>query len=181
MRFFVPLISSFLVASLALANLQTLQGDITSIGRSLTALDNVVNVLPSGAPGIPVALQVQVHSVTLANQLKLAAQHANSTNALNLTDSLSLGVGLIALLPGITGTLSDVAEKNTTFAGLGIIVLSSLVQLKGDTEAFSDQLVAKLDPLIQAVSPLVVNTIIDAFDNAIAAFRSNGEHSLPVF
>jgi hypothetical protein len=164
-----------LAASCAFADLQTLQADITNIGRSLTALDNAVSVLPAGPAGISFALEVQVHSVTLDNQLKAAAQHAQSTQALNLTDSLSLGIGLIALLPGITGTLSDVAKQNTTFDGLGIIVLSSLVQLKASTDNFSDKLVAKLDPLIRTVSPLVVNTINDAFDNAIAAYRSQGK------
>jgi hypothetical protein len=51
------LVLYILAASYAFADLQTLQADITNIGRSLTALDNVVSVLPAGASGIAFALE----------------------------------------------------------------------------------------------------------------------------
>lgn len=80
-------------------------------------------------------------------------------------------MSLINLAPMITQTLKDVAAQNEIFGELGVIVLSSLYQLKQDTDAFAAAVVAKLDALEAALAPSIVSSTDAAFQSAIAAYQ----------
>ncbi|KAL3486441.1 hydrophobic surface binding protein A-domain-containing protein [Aspergillus germanicus] len=173
MRFF-PFIPLLALPATVYADAQAVLNDINAIRTQLTALSSSVDGVVSGIPGIPHALQVQVDATVLDRHIQTGAQDASASPPFG-SNSLQVGLALIALLSPITDALDQITEKNSTFGELGVIVLSSLVQLRRDTSAFSDEVVPKLGPLEAAIAPAVVQAIEEAFDGAIAAYESNGE------
>jgi hypothetical protein len=172
---FLPLLA---VPATVYADAQAVLNDINAIRTQLTTLSSSVEGVVSGIPGIPHALQVQVDATVLDRHIQAGARDANASPPFG-SSSLQVGLSLIALQPAITDALGQISEKNTTFGELGVIVLSSLVQLKRDTTAFSDEIVPKLGALEAAIAPAVVRSIEEAFDGAIAAYESNGEFCVP--
>ena len=161
----------FAFVALVFADYQTVNNDIGNISTLITTLDNDAKAVTSGVAGLPGALQVEVDAVALDKSILTGLNDAQSSDAFGTTGSLTIGLSLIALAPKITQTLKDVAAQNETFGELGIIVLSSLYQLKQDTDAFSAAVVAKLEALEAALAPSIVSSIDAAFESAIAAYK----------
>lgn len=155
-----------------LADYKTVLTDIKTISKGLTTLDtSVQNMLP-GIPGLPFALKIQVDAVNLDKHLLTGVKNAQASSAFGGGGSLEVGLQLIALKPKITSTLDQLSAKNTTFDELGIIVLASLYALKNHTDAFGAAILPKLDSLEAGIAPGVIKSIDQAFDGAIAAYRS---------
>ncbi|KAL2808877.1 hydrophobic surface binding protein A-domain-containing protein [Aspergillus granulosus] len=167
-----------LPAAVLAADYQTVLADINAISDHLDTLSASVDSVTTGIPGLPYALQVQVEATNLDKRIQTGAQNANASPAFGI-GSLQVGLALIGLQPQITDALAQISEKNTVFGDLGIIVLASLTQLKRDTTAFSDEIVPKLGPLEAAIAPAVIESIENAFDEAIAAYESNGKLLYP--
>jgi hypothetical protein len=157
-----------------LADYNTVLSDIKNISTLLTTLTDDVKAVVPGIPGLPYALQVQVDAKNLDKRIQTGAADANASEPFG-DGSLQVGLALINLKPEIESSLKQIEGKNETFGELGVIVLSSLLQLKRDTTAFSDQIVPKLADLEAGIAPGIVDDIEKAFDGAIAAYTSNGE------
>jgi hypothetical protein len=170
------LISIFAVAALA-ADYTTVRQDIANISTLLDELDADANAVAPGIAGLPRALQVQVDAVNLHKRILSGGDNAEASPPFG-GGSLSVGLDLIQLEPKISDTLQGIVDKNDAFGELGIIVLSSLYQLKQDTDEFSDAIVKKLGPLEQAIAPLIIRRIETAFNNAITAYGGNRKCSL---
>jgi hypothetical protein len=153
------------------ADYQTVNYDIGNISTFITTLDKDTKAVTSGVTGLPAALQVEVDAVALDQRILAGLSDAQTSDAFGSFGSLIIGVSLINLAPKIAQTLQDVAAQNETFGELGVIVLSSLYQLKQDTDAFSAAVVAKLDALEAALAPGIVSSIDAAFETAIAAYK----------
>ncbi|KAL3440669.1 hydrophobic surface binding protein A-domain-containing protein [Aspergillus insuetus] len=175
---FLPFMPLLALPATVYADAQAVLNDINAIRTQLTALSSSVDGVVSGIPGIPHALQVQVDATVLDRHIQTGAQDASASPPFG-SSSLQVGLALIGLLSPITDALDQITEKNSTFGELGVIVLSSLVQLRRDTSAFSDEIVPKLGALEAAIAPAVVQAIEEAFDGAIAAYESNGESCVP--
>lgn len=157
-----------------LADYNTVLSDIKNISTLLTTLtDDVKDVVP-GIPGLPYALQVQVDATNLDKRIQTGTADANASEPFG-DGSLQVGLALINLKPEIESSLNRIGDKNETFGELGVIVLASLLQLKRDTTAFSDQIVPKLAEFEAGIAPGIVDDIEKAFDGAISAYKSNGE------
>lgn len=154
------------------ANSTTVNADIKSISTLVTSLQDDVQYVQAGIPGVSWALQVQQDAISLDNMIIQGTTDANASAAFGGGGSLDIGLSLIALEPTITKTLQAVAAKNTSFGELGVIVLYSLTQLKEDTDKFASAVVAKLDALEAGIAPLVISDIDKAFESAIAAFEN---------
>ncbi|KAA8643983.1 cell wall mannoprotein 1 family protein [Aspergillus tanneri] len=128
--------------------------------------------LVPGIPGLSFALQMNIDSISLDKRIKHATATAEASDTFGTVGSLSVGLKLISLEPKISSVLQSIASKNETFAGLGIVVLYSLVQLKNDTDAFGKAIVTKLDTLEAGLAPVIMSSIDSAFDSAISAFQS---------
>ena len=153
------------------ADYQTVNYDIGNISSLITTLDTDAKAVTAGVTGLPAALQVQVDAVILDERILAGLGNAQASEAFGSVGSLTIGLSLINLAPHITQTLQDVAAQNASFGDLGIIVLSSLYQLKQDTDAFSAAIVAKLDALEAALAPSIVSGIDAAYQSAIAAYQ----------
>lgn len=158
----------------ALADYNTVLSDISNISTLLTTLTDDVKAVVPGIPGLPYALQVQVDATNLDKHIQTGAADANASEPFG-GGSLQVGLALINLKPQIESSLKQIGAKNETFGDLGVIVLASLLQLKRDTTAFSDQIVPKLADFEAGIAPGIVDDIEKAFDGAIAAYKSNGE------
>lgn len=167
---------SLLALPVVRADYNTVLGDIDNISTLLTTLTDDVKAVTPGIPGLPYALQVQVDAVNLDKRIQTGAADANASEPFG-GGSLQVGLALINLKPEIESSLKQIGDKNETFGELGVIVLASLVQLKRDTAAFSDQIVPKLGDFEAGIAPGIVEDIEKAFDGAIAAYESNGELS----
>lgn len=160
------------------ADANAVLADINSISDLLTTLSGSVEGVVPGIPGLPYALRVQADAVNVDSVITTGIQHANASGPFG-SGSLQIGLSLISLESQISSALGDIGEKNATFGDLGIVVLSSLAQLKRDTNLFSDQIVPKLGALEAGIAPGVVQSINDSFDAAIAAYQGNGQCFLP--
>lgn len=163
-----------------LADYNTVLNDIKNISTLLTTLTDDVKAVVPGIPGLPYALQVQVDATNLDKRIQTGAANANASEPFG-DGSLQVGLALINLKPEIESSLKQIGDKNETFGELGVIVLSSLLQLKRDTTAFSDQIVPKLADFEAGIAPGIVDDIEKAFDGAIAAYESNGELYMTVY
>lgn len=171
---------ALILATYAAADYTTVNYDIGNISSLLTTLDTDTKAVAPGVAGLPAALQVELDAVALDARIVLATEDAQASDAFGSSGSLTIGLSLIELEPKITQTLQDVAAQNATFGQLGIIVLSSLYQLKQDTDAFAAAVVAKLDALEAALAPSIVSNIDSAFASAIAAYKSDGTDAYPL-
>lgn len=155
------------------ADAQTVKNDIAGITTLMAALSSDVKLVKPGSAGIAQALQVQVDAVNIHKRLVTSL---DDTNASPPFGSASLGIGLdfIALSPKVKTTLQDVTNQKTNLGELGIVVLSSLYQLKQDTDAFGAAVLSKLDPLEKAIAPGIIKGLDTAFNNAIVAFGGKG-------
>jgi hypothetical protein len=168
--------SAFAVGALA-ADYATVRQDIANITTLLQELDADANAIAPGIAGLPRALQLQVDAVNLHKRLLSASDNAEASPPFG-GGSLSVGLDLIQLEPKISDTLQDIVDKNDALGELGIIVLSSLYQLKQDTDEFGDAIVEKLGALEQAIAPVIIRRIETAFNNAIVAYGGNRKCSL---
>jgi hypothetical protein len=171
---FIGLAVAFATRTLAV-DYNTVNGDIGNITNLLATLDTDAKAIVSGVEGLPVALQLEVDAVKLHDQIVASINDANVSPAFGSGGSLAIGLSFIELEPKIVSTLADVAAKNVTIGDLGIIVLSSLYQLKQDTDSFGSAVVAKLDSLEAAVAPGIIKNIDAAFVSAITAYGGKSE------
>ncbi|QKX64779.1 uncharacterized protein TRUGW13939_11955 [Talaromyces rugulosus] len=170
---FPSLLLSGIHISVCLAsNSTTVNADIKSISTLVTSLQDDVQYVTAGIPGLAWALQVQQDAIALDGMINQGAKDANASAAFGGGGSLDIGLSLIGLQPTITRTLQAVAAKNTSFGELGIIVQYSLAQLKADTDAFASSVVAKLDSLEGGIAPGVIADIDKAFETAITAYEN---------
>ncbi|KAH8705367.1 hydrophobic surface binding protein A-domain-containing protein [Talaromyces proteolyticus] len=173
MRITLPTLSlAFALALGVAADYQTVNYDVGNISAILTTLDNDVQGVVAGTPGLGFALQVEQDAVVLDKKILQTIQDINASPAFGTGGSLEVGISLLALEPKINTTLADVASKNKAFGDLGVIVLASLKQLKKDTDTLGQLIVPKLDALEQALAPAIISGIDNAFANALAAYQT---------
>lgn len=156
----------------------TVNDDISNISNLLGSLSTDAKAIVAGVNGLPTALDLQVDAVNLHTSILTSIDHANALPKFGTVGSLSIGVSFIALAPKIVSTLQVVAGKNATLGDLGVVVLSSLYQLKQDTDSFGKVVVTKLDVLEAVIAPPIIKIIDDAFNSAIVAYGGKSEHYL---
>jgi hypothetical protein len=161
MGFLVVLLSLGAVSHTLAADYNTVRADVATILDLLQAMNKDVANVVSGPGNIPYALQVQVDAVGIHKELLTAYDNAKASPAFG-SGSFSVGLDLINAQPKISDALQQFTEKAEEFGDLGVIVLSSLYQLKADTSSFSDAVTEKLGPLEQALAPVVVKKIQDS-------------------
>lgn len=176
MGFFCILLSLGVVGRTFAADYNTVKADLATILGLLQTMNEDVAHVFSGPEILPYALQVQFDAVGIHEQLLTAHDNAKASPAFG-SGSFSVGLDLINAQPKISDTLESIQDKEEEFGDLGIIVLSSLYQLKADTSSFSDAVIEKLGPLEQSLAPGVVKKIQDSYDEAIAAYGGKGESS----
>jgi hypothetical protein len=174
MKFIYSTLSLTLVA-FAVADYNTVNDDITTLSNALNTLSTDNDAVVPGVAGVPFALQVQVDAVSIHNIIQQATRDANSSPPFGSDGSASVATSIINLEPHVQSSLQDVSSKSTTFGDLGPIVLSSLYQLKNDTDAFGKAVTAKLDPDFAAVAPSIIEMIDGYFNDAIVAYGGKGE------
>jgi hypothetical protein len=177
MRFQYPLLALAYTAAIQAADVQTVRNDIANITALMAALDSDVKLVVSGSAGIAQALQVQVDAVNIHEGLSLSVQHAKASPPFGSGGSLVVGLDFIALAPKVASTLQHVAAQKAALGELGIVVLSSLYQLKLDTDSFGAAVLDKLDALTKAIAPSIIASIDKAFNDAIVAFGGKGVSS----
>ncbi|KAL5326517.1 hypothetical protein ACEPPN_004203 [Leptodophora sp. 'Broadleaf-Isolate-01'] len=168
---------NFFTASLTLsfalsaaADYNTVITDINNVGNLITILDNDTKAVLPGVAGVPFALQVEVDAVNLDNAILAAARDATASPPFGEPGSLSVSGAVINLTSKVQKALSDLTAQQNGFGELGPIVLSSLYQLKKDTDVFGKAVIAKLGTVEQAVAPAIISQIDGYFNSAITAY-----------
>ncbi len=176
MRFHHHLLDLCLWATSVLAaDYKTVHADIGQLTSLLDVLDQDAKAVAPGAAGLPRALQLEVDAVDIHKAILKATADTNASPSFGAIGSLTISADFLALSPKIKTSIGSLAAKQSALADLGLVVLSSLYQLKQDTNAFGDAVLPKLDALERAVAPLVISDINKALNNAIVTFGGKGK------
>ncbi|KHN97405.1 Cell wall galactomannoprotein [Metarhizium album ARSEF 1941] len=170
MRFPNFLIALAGTASVQAADVQTVRDDIADISALMADLDSNAKLVKPGSAGIAQALQVQVDAVNIHKRLLASIDDTNASAPFGAQGSLNIGLDFIALSPKVKTTLQDIADQKSALEGLSVVVLSSLYQLKQDTDAFGAAVLDKLDVLEKAIAPGIIKDLDTAFNKAIVAY-----------
>lgn len=150
---------------------------VNTIASQMVVLNNTVTSYDGGILGTITALNIEVESVKLSNDLKDAISTtqaaANFTNA----ESLTVASAFINLEPQIFSTLNNIVAKKPQFdtgllgiGSLAFLVKGNLQQQKDLSAQLGDAVAAKLAPLYASLAPMINQQIADAFAKAIAAY-----------
>ncbi|KAG4431937.1 hypothetical protein IFR05_012582 [Cadophora sp. M221] len=169
-RFFTTTLALSFALSTAAADYNTVIADINTVSNLVIILDNDTNAVLPGVAGVPFALQVEVDAVNLDNAILAATRDANASPPFGEPGSLSVSGAIINLTSKVQKALSDVTARREAFGELSPIVLSSLYQLKKDTDVFGKAVIAKLGTVEQAVAPAIIAQIDGYFNSAITAY-----------
>ena len=158
------------------ADYKTVKDDIANITTLLSILNADAKAVAPGVQGLASALQLEVDAVKLHSRIVVSTNDANASPPFGGGGSLAIGLSFIALEPQIVSTLASISSQSASLGDLDIVVLSSLYQLKQDTDLFGTAVVAKLDALEAAIAPGIIKKIDAAFDNAIVTYGGKREH-----
>ena len=172
---FFRLALAFVLPTLALASYNQTKADIDTISSLLDTLSSDAKNMKTGDAAVPLALQVQVDAVNLDKAIISSTANAKSSSNFGDDGSPQVGLALVGVQPKITTVLGDISSQSGTFGDLGIIVLATLNQLKGDTDAFAAAIKSKLATLQDAIAPGIVDSIDKAFNDAITAYNRSCE------
>ncbi|KAH7360929.1 hydrophobic surface binding protein A-domain-containing protein [Rhexocercosporidium sp. MPI-PUGE-AT-0058] len=161
---------AFLFALSAAADYNTVITDITTVGNLITVLDNDTLAVVPGVAGVPFALQVEVDAVNLDNAILAATRDVDASAPFGEPGSLSVSGAVINLTSKVQKALADVTAQKDAFGELSPIVLSSLYQLKMDTDVFGKAVIAKLALVEQLLAPAIIAQIDGYFNSAITAY-----------
>ena len=177
MRFFHTLTTFVLGIAIGVqADYKTVNTDISNLSAALAVLDADVKLVQAGAVGVARALQVQVDAVAIHKILLQGIADANASPNFGI-NSPSVSVAVIQLQPNVSNTLKDLQNQQPALGDLGAVVLSSLYQLKKDTDTFGAAVVKKLEPLEAGVAPAIIKMFDDSFNSAIVAFGGKGKRT----
>ncbi|PVH73524.1 hypothetical protein DL98DRAFT_431165 [Cadophora sp. DSE1049] len=165
------------LAALSVADYNTVISDITNVGSLISILDNDALAVVPGVAGVPFALQVEVDAVNLDNAIIAAKRDADASEPFGEPGSLQVSAAILNLTSKVQKSLADVTSQKSAFGELSPIVLSSLYQLKQDTDAFGKAVIAKLGVLEQALAPAIISQIDGYFNSAITAYGGKGMFS----
>ncbi|KAK2609366.1 hypothetical protein QQS21_002147 [Conoideocrella luteorostrata] len=169
MRFLYTLVTFVCAAAVNAADSQTVRGDIAQLSTLLDSLAADVKLVRPGSGGIAQALQVEVDSVDIHKCLLKSYDDAKASPAFGFS-SLIVGLDFIQLQPKVKKTLEDVTAQKESLGELGLVVLSSLYQLKQDTDRFGEAAIEKLGTLEKAIAPAIIKKIDESFNDAIVAY-----------
>lgn len=164
------------VAVVYAADAQTVRDDVAKLNTLLRTLSSDVKLVKAGSLGIAQALQVEVDAVNIHKLLVTAYNDAKASPPFG-SSSFGVGLDFLKLEPQVKQTLRDVSSQKDVFGELGIIVLSSLYQLKMDTDNFGAAAVEKLALLERAIAPAILKKIDSEFNDAIVTYGGKGERS----
>ncbi|OAQ60431.1 hydrophobic surface binding protein A domain-containing protein [Pochonia chlamydosporia 170] len=170
MRFLYALAALACTAAAQTSNVQAVRNDIANITTLMATLSSDVKLVKPGSAGIAQALQVQVDAVNIHKRLLTSIDDTESSAPFGAGGSLSIGLDFIGLSPKVKTTLQDVTKQKAALGELGIVVLSSLYQLKQDTDTFGAAVLEKLDALEKAIAPAIIKDLDKAFNDAIVAY-----------
>jgi hypothetical protein len=153
---------------------------INTLSTGLVTLNGTLNKLKLNDPlGFLEALKVQQQTTAVINNLKSAAQIANSSAPFTKDESGAIAVAVVNLEPVIFSTLNNVVAHKPAFATALFIVgdltktvENSLVQQRELSAAFSTSLASKLTEPYAGFAPLIAAQIDNAFATAIAAYKN---------
>ncbi|KZZ94308.1 Cell wall galactomannoprotein [Moelleriella libera RCEF 2490] len=178
MRLLLHTILGLLVLAVAVAyaaDAQTVRDDVAKLNTLLKTLSSDVKLVKAGSLGIAQALQVEVDAVNIHKLLITAYNDAKASPPFG-SSSFGVGLDFLKLEPQVKQTLRDVSSQKDVFGELGIIVLSSLYQLKMDTDNFGAAAVEKLALLERAIAPAILKKIDGEFNDAIVTYGGKAAH-----
>ncbi|QUC20572.1 uncharacterized protein UV8b_04813 [Ustilaginoidea virens] len=185
MRFLLPLLALFLAVNAegrtptrdvmyALnADGRTTRRDIRDVFSLLDIFAADIQLVEPGSKGIAQALQLQVDGVNLHRSLIMGANSAREVHRFGWPSSLKIGIAVIMLVPKHRKTLEILCEKRDVLGDFSALVLSSLYQLKQDTNDLSVALLDNLTIFERIIAPIFMKKFNNHFDKAIKVYGGN--------
>ncbi|KAF2762868.1 hypothetical protein EJ05DRAFT_481745 [Pseudovirgaria hyperparasitica] len=167
---FTQLIVTLCVGIAFAADANSVVAIIKNVQINTNQLNLDVQRYNGGVAGLPYALQVQQDAVLTHEQIVLGITEANNSAPFGEPGSFNVAGAFLDLSNTVTQTLRNVSSKQAAFKDLRPIVLASLYQLQQDTRDFGAASIAKLAALEAAAAPLVVQNLVNEFNNAIMAY-----------
>jgi len=165
------LISTFAIASGALAQIQTILDVITSIDTATAALDTAVKGYSGGD-----SAAIQSASKSLVDIVTAGISKVKGASQLVLNDALQLTPPTQALSKTVATTIDDLISKKSQLvtAGQGASIASSLnTQLSGAND-LAAAISAKVPPDVAPIATQLSSGISDAIQKGVTAYADAG-------
>ncbi|KAJ7260125.1 hydrophobic surface binding protein [Mycena rebaudengoi] len=174
---FVTILS---VAAVGLAlsvkrDIATVKADIAQISTQVNSLDSQINAYPTTGGTLLGALNIHSAATALVTTLNKATADVTTNGAFSEEDGRSVLDSVEAIAPTIFDALTVIVAKKPAFAALPVggipaLILQDLKNLKAATVSFAGALVSNAPADLVPEATQVQDSIIAAFDPAIAAY-----------
>ncbi|KAH7128886.1 hydrophobic surface binding protein A-domain-containing protein [Dactylonectria macrodidyma] len=158
-----------LFASTALASGATIIAAIDTISATTTSLDDTVTAWDGTLDG---AAAIVALSDQLLADTEDGTTVANASDELSIAEAIDVATATNALATVVEAALDTIVDAKSKFDALGVssVILSTLQTQKAATVTFSDAVIDKVPDALQSTAQTIVQPILDAFDEAIAAY-----------
>ncbi|KAF9477714.1 hydrophobic surface binding protein [Pholiota conissans] len=177
--FFLSVASVSLASVPAKRSVSTVLADVSTISSKVSTLDSLINAYP--ATGGTLAGALAIHNAAASTTTGLIPALATGTSDVTSTgpvgdaDGATILSAVQAFEPTILDALTGIVAKKPSFVALPLggvpaLILQDLTNLKAGTAAFSNALIANAPASTTASATTLRDTILAAFDTAIAAY-----------
>ncbi|KAH7000952.1 antigenic cell wall galactomannoprotein-like protein [Ilyonectria destructans] len=160
-----------LLTSTALASGATIIAAMGVISDTTTALGDAVTAWDGSLDG---TTAIVVLSDQLLSDTGDGTSVAEASDELSLSEAIDVATATNSLGAVVEAALDTIVDAKSKFDALGVssVILQTLQSQKAATETFSDAVIAKVPAVLQDTAESLVQPILDAFDDAIAAYSS---------
>lgn len=152
----------------AFADLQTIQGAITSVNSALTTLDTSIKAISGPQDAQTVLTNSQAVQTAITN----ATQTVQGTSAISLTDALQLQQSAQTLTTNANSTVTDLVAKKQVIQAAGE-TQATLQSLQGQQQAangLANAIVSKVPAGVQSIAMQQTMQVSAALNKGIVAF-----------
>jgi hypothetical protein len=153
-------------------DLATIEGQIDAVNAKITIVDNTVVALTASSDIGAAATTLTAQSGDIVTALNAGTSAITATDAVSLSDALTLNTYSNALVDNVNQTVTDfISKKDIIVAGgQGSTVVTQLQSLKTASSPFIDAIVSKVPEAAQSIAKSQAGKVLTSLDQGIAAF-----------
>ncbi|KAK8119423.1 uncharacterized protein PG998_004049 [Apiospora kogelbergensis] len=162
------------LASIACAQLETIQQAIGAVSDALGQLDTKIKAISSN--DVNSAAPVLQASQMIQQTMQASASKVNGAEALGVFDALSLQDTANSLVTSVNQTMKDLVAKKPALDSLGVtqVAATSIADQQKASKALGDAIVSKVPGVGQGIAQGSIDQINAALAGGIAALSAPG-------